>query len=209
MCACACALAAVFWGGPLWQVYHGLRTHACSVTVKGLRPSTAAEIERMHHDCAICWCPMTVPGACHQPGSAGQQQQQATAHGTVAQHGSTDNSPADTNSSAGNPVAAALAAGHAPAVPQVVQQAPGLAPADAVVQHIAAGGEAGPSGIAAVQQRQQQAGELSDTDGCTLPCGHCYHPGCLTQVRAHVMWLLAMFLTAHQVPSPCCTPCAT
>jgi hypothetical protein len=52
-------------------------------------------------------------------------------------------------------------------------------------QHAAAGGEAGPSGVAAVQQ--QQAGELNDTDGCTLPCGHCYHPGCLTQVRAAVV----------------------
>jgi hypothetical protein len=213
-CPCACALAAVFWGGPLWQVYHGLRTHACSVSVKGLRPATAAEIERMHHDCAICWCHMTVPGDGRQPGSAGQQQQQAAGHGSVTRQGSTDNSPVDTTSTAGDPGVAAKAgtagltdaeppavagagsshaasaAGVGPSMQQAVPQAPlGLASAEARVRHAAAAvgvGEAGQAGIQAVLQQQQQAGELNDTDGCTLPCGHCYHPGCLTQVRADV-----------------------
>ncbi|WIA09118.1 hypothetical protein OEZ85_008530 [Tetradesmus obliquus] len=47
-------VSVVFWGGPIMQAYDLLRTSVRSVSIKALRPATAAEIERMHGDCAIC-----------------------------------------------------------------------------------------------------------------------------------------------------------
>lgn len=134
----------VFWGGPLWQVYIGLRTHACTVSVKGLRPATAAEIERMHNDCAICWMAMTVPGAAQ--------------HSTAA--------PED------RPAEAAAAAASA-AVPDAgaVAQLQGQAPLPAV---------AGTGGVVGAARHAAAEGP-GDSDGSTLPCGHCYHQTCLTQ----------------------------
>jgi hypothetical protein len=139
-----CCAAVVFWGGPLWQVYIGLRTHACTVSVKGLRPATAAEIERMHNDCAICWMAMTVPGAAQ--------------HSTAA-------------SSEDRPAAAA-------AVPDAgaVAQVQGQAPLPAV---------AGTGGVVGAVRHAPAEGP-GDSDGSTLPCGHCYHQTCLTQVRGGV-----------------------
>eukprot|EP00775_Hariotina_reticulata_P013637 gene13637-13760_t len=55
-------VSVVFWGGPVMQLYEFLRTSTCSVSIKDLRPATAADVERMHGDCAICWCEMTVLG---------------------------------------------------------------------------------------------------------------------------------------------------
>lgn len=152
----SCCAAVVFWGGPLWQVYIGLRTHACTVSVKGLRAATAAEIERMHNDCAICWMAMTVPGAAQ--------------HGTAA--------PED------RPPSAAPAPAAAPDDALLLLPAAATATAGAVADPQneaplpAAAGTGGVVGAA----RHAPAEDLGDSDGSTLPCGHCYHQTCLTQV---------------------------
>jgi hypothetical protein len=167
--------AVVFWGGPLWQVYVGLRTHACTVTVKGLRPATATEVERMHNDCAICWCPMTTPGADRSSpaGAAGDVDGDHTATGAAPALAGSDD-----DSSAAGPSAGA--------------SAPPAAPGDAAGSGAATGalvldqqGPAGPEtagggGRGGVQGRSGV--DLADSDGSTLPCGHCYHQTCLTQV---------------------------
>jgi hypothetical protein len=157
--------AVVFWGGPLWQVYHGLRTHACTVSVKGLRPATAEEIERMHNDCAICWCPMTVPGAVQQADSTSEEPEQpATPRGDPTEAANADGGSNSTDGSG---------------------QAAGTGTHSAV-----AGTGSAEAGVEAAAARAAAAsGELGDSAGSTLPCGHCYHQTCLTQVWAcrHVM----------------------
>lgn len=174
--------AVVFWGGPLWQVYVGLRTHACTVTVKGLRPATAAEIERMHNDCAICWCPMTAPGA-ERTSAAGAAADADS--GTAAAPALT----ASRNNTSALPAAGSSAGASAPMVPAPLGDAAGPG-AGAVTlaadQQLAAVPEAAGAGAGGGHGGVQgpSGDDLGDSDGSTLPCGHCYHQTCLTQVRS-------------------------
>jgi len=179
--------AVVFWGNPLWQVYHALRTHACTVTVKGLRPATPAEITRMHNDCAICWCPMTVTGAQGRAASEAPQPESSS-------HRDRDPQPhSGTASDAGSPASAAHGpegSHHAgssgdgtPLVPPAEATTTDAA-ATAAANQLAAGpagaAETADSGAGAVVVRQLPG--LPESDGSTLPCGHSFHQGCLTQV---------------------------
>lgn len=63
-------VSVVFWGGPLMQTYQALRAGASIVRIRALRPASAADIERMGGNCAICWGEMVVAAA-EGPGAAG------------------------------------------------------------------------------------------------------------------------------------------
>jgi hypothetical protein len=150
------------------------------VSVKGLRPATAAEIERMHNDCAICWCPMTVPEAAQQADSTSEEPEQpATPRGDPTEAANADGG---SNSTDGSGQAAGTGTHSAVA---------GTGPAEAGVEAPAAAPAAHEHAAQAAAGAAAASGELVDGAGSTLPCGHCYHQTCLTQVWAgrHVVLL--------------------
>lgn len=152
--------AVVFWGGPLIQLYEFLRSNVCSISIKSLRPATAGEIERMHGDCAICWCEMTV---------------------LRATRGSHASSVTGTNSMESamlqqQPLAAAVdgVSTHAACLPAVGDQAGSVA--------VTAGSSE--PGVGAAEQATPSLAAAGSTCGYSLPCGHAYHYQCLNQVRS-------------------------
>lgn len=148
------------------------------MSVKGLRPATAEEIERMHNDCAICWCPMTVPGAAQQADSTSEEPEQpATPRGDPTEAANADGG---SNSTDGSGQAAGTGTHSAVA---------GTGSAEAGVEAPAAAPAAHEHAAQAAAGAAAASGELGDSAGSTLLCGHCYHQTCLTQVwdGRHVM----------------------
>jgi hypothetical protein len=171
------------------QVYDFMRTSVRTVAIKALRPATAAEIERMHGDCAICWCEMTVA-----PGNSGR-------------HSSSCSNSAAARSAAGTAAAADDAKGVAgpdsTAAGAALQHHTDLAAEAAAVLDPGSAGHnlAGSTAAAAVLEQdagQESGDEVAGADaagvaqlqqsssavlyGYTLPCSHAYHQQCLNQV---------------------------
>lgn len=166
--------AVVFWGGPIMQAYDLLRTSVRSVSIKALRPATAAEIERMHGDCAICWCEMTV--APSRGGAAGSS---SSSSGSSAAASTAAGAAALGNLSASAAAGQDAAAGAAVAAEDLADIYPAAVPGqDAEQQHAADMARAGSAGV-----EQLQAGSAAALLGYTLPCSHAYHQQCLNQVR--------------------------
>eukprot|EP00878_Enallax_costatus_P010980 GHUV01011468.1.p1 GENE.GHUV01011468.1~~GHUV01011468.1.p1 ORF type:complete len:683 (+),score=193.36 GHUV01011468.1:1250-3298(+) len=170
-------VSVVFWGGALLQLYEFLRSHICSVSIKSLRPATAAEIERMHGDCAICWGEMAVVPVVAAGSSAGSHKQPQEAAVAAAAAADSREQLAQVNVADNNSqLAVDEAVGQQPPIMQVTPPAS----SDEAAHQGTAGPEAAAAGV------EGAAAELvspSDdtTYGYTLPCGHAYHHQCLNQ----------------------------
>lgn len=172
--------AVVFWGGPLLQLYDFLRANTYSVAIKSMRSATAADIERMHGDCAICWCEMTVaPGSSSEPDLGGQSHRQSDADPVDAH---------DEETAADN--IAAAAGGPSSSSSHNKGQAASTSDADTDVSDAS-------SELTGDNEQQESDVEATaadaaepilvpggSTDGYTLACGHAYHHQCLNQVSS-------------------------
>ncbi|EFN60184.1 hypothetical protein CHLNCDRAFT_133698 [Chlorella variabilis] len=143
----------VFWTGPLVRTVERMRNAATSVQPQQWRAATAAEVERMAGQCAICWGDMPAAGA---GGAGGRHSRRPSAAEQAA-------------AAAGSPVGPAAEA-QAGAAPVAVPEGP---PAAAPAAAAAAPAAAGEPGAAAA------AGPTSAA--AALPCGHAFHRDCLQQ----------------------------
>jgi hypothetical protein len=214
-----CACAVVFWGGPIMQVYDFLRTCVRSVSIKALRPATAAEIERMHGDCAICWCEMTV-APCRGSGSSSNLSHSRAAASTAASTAVTEDSTALLQQSS---MPAAVAGTVAAAS---LQRHAGSSADASVLGATAAADAAGydlaDTQTAAVPGQQVEQGDMARVGaaagqalpglsspalhGYTLPCSHAYHQQCLNQVSwlqaaSLSCWVVSGYFNHRQLPT--------
>lgn len=144
-------VSVVFWGPPLAQLYEGMRTAVAALRVKTLRPATAAEIERMGGNCAICWGEMVVA----QPGAG------------AARGGST----------AGTGSGGARGRSGAVATYVIRLQQDGRHE----TQHTGGDDIAGGRGDGADSGSGGGGANGSSPAGYSLACGHSYHSACLMQ----------------------------
>ena len=214
--------AVVFWGGPLLVLYDTMRSNMCSVHIKLLHPATAAELERMGGNCAICWAEMTT-----EEESGPEARPLTDVDDDSSEDSSSESSDGSDESTsevgengviagAGEVRGAQGAAGEGAAgagAPEMIAAAVGggggggRAPAAAAAagggveeaQAEAAAAAALPAHAAAAEHPAWMS-ELSSqpampTKGHALPCGHAFHHACLTQ------WLQQCH--AQGVPATC------
>jgi hypothetical protein len=164
------------------QLYEFLRTSTCSVSIQDLRPATSAEVERMHGDCAICWCEMTVLGSqVNSPSTDsalaadgdGSSSSSGSSSSTIAAGGALQ--PGSRSSADSARVAAAVPQGAAPAAALNSEAAQAVTAAAAVAEAPGA---------------HCQAADTLPADGSvgfSLPCRHAYHQACLNQVGSRAV----------------------
>lgn len=200
-----CLFAVVFWGGPIMQLCEFLRSSVCSVSIKALRPATTAEIERMHGDCAICWCEMTV-APCTTNASSNSSGGGSGSGSSGAAAGAPPEASASAAAAAGKHALQNAATGSDPPVCSEVPVRSSSSRAAAAGCESGGGAAGEPGAGCSVDLMVPPGSPTPLTHGYTLPCGHAYHKACLNQVGQNgCSWMLRVY---NMPFSPCC-PSAT
>ncbi|RMZ56490.1 hypothetical protein APUTEX25_001337, partial [Auxenochlorella protothecoides] len=170
----------VFWSGPLRGAVEKVRSTAASVEPHGWRHATAAEVERMGGQCAVCW------------GTLGPEAAEVAEVSAPA---------------AGGDTAGAEGANSEPGSPPATSPAPRparswLSDRSAALRQAASAALSGRGPLDLRTEEEvdsaESAARWAAVDAMALPCGHAYHADCILQ------WLQQCFSQGRVPTCPMC-----